>query len=45
MKKTELLAGLKKKFFKVGKVALADPSKAGQSVRVQEGVAWYIVGI
>ena len=45
MKKIELLTELEKKFFKVGKVALADPSQAGQAVREQEGVMWYIAGV
>ena len=43
MNKTELLAELAVKFYKVGTVANADPS--GQAVRQAEGVNWYLVGV
>lgn len=45
MKKADLIAALEAKFFKLGNVTIADPSQAGQAVREQEGVMWYIAGV
>jgi hypothetical protein len=45
MKKADLIAALEAKFFKVGNVTIADSSQAGQAVREQEGVMWYIAGV
>lgn len=45
MNKSQILTELAAKFYRIGAITVADPSQAGQEVRQQEGINWYLVGV
>jgi hypothetical protein len=45
MNKSELLAELATKYYKVGVITNAETNPTGLSIRQTEGVNWYLVGV